>query len=126
MNGPILFYGLCAAATICISTAGLTPKWASFNQSSQGHQNALAAAETCLGLEQVKQGIQPVYAPTGDGLPPGTYLCDAMGNTAQVGSDGLLGPVSTGQPELLRKKLADRGLHFSNPTPPVANNDPNK
>lgn len=113
-------YGLAAALTVGVTVAGLTPKWASFNQSSQGHQNALAAAETCLGLEQVKQGIQPVYGPTGDGLPPGTYLCDAMGNTAQVETTGLLGPVSTGQPEALRKKLADRGLHFSNPTPTPA------
>jgi hypothetical protein len=113
MNGNIALYLCSGAMTIAACIAGLAPKISSFNQSSQGHQNAMAAAETCQLLEQVKAGIQPVYAPTGEGLPPGTYLCDAMGNTAQIMPSGLLGPVATGQPELIRKKLADRGFTFT-------------
>jgi hypothetical protein len=113
MNESIASYLASGALTIGVTIAGLAPKISSFNQSSQGHQNAMAAAETCQLLEQVKAGIQPVYAPTGEGLPPGTYLCDAMGNTAQIMPSGLLGPVSTGQPESIRKKLADRGFKFA-------------
>jgi hypothetical protein len=115
----ILGYGLSAAATIAITVVGLAPKIAAFNQSSQGHQNALAAAETCQLLEQVTEGTKPIYEPTGEGMPPGTYMCDAMGNTAQTLPGGLLGPVSTGQPEIIRQKLADRGFKFTHTGEPT-------
>jgi hypothetical protein len=113
VNGSIISYLTSGALTIGVTVAGLAPKLASFNQSSQGHLDAIAAAETCQVLEQVNEGIKPIYAPTKAGLAPGAYLCDAMGNTAQVQPNGLLGPVSTGQPEIIRKKLTDRGWQFS-------------
>jgi hypothetical protein len=123
MNGNIALYLCSGAMTIAATIYGLAPTIASFNQSSQGHQNAMAAAETCLLMAQVKEGIQPIYGPTGKGIPPGTHLCDAMGNTAQVLPNGDLGPVSTGQPELITKKLVDRGFKF---TPIPTNGEPAK
>jgi hypothetical protein len=113
MNGNIALYLCSGALTIAATIAGIAPKVVNFNQSSQGHQSAMAAAETCQLVDQVVERSHPFYPPTGEGLPPGSFLCDALGNTSQVQPSGLLGPVSTGQPELIRKKLADRGFTFT-------------
>jgi hypothetical protein len=108
-------YAALAAASIGASLSALQPRLMAFNQSSQGHQIAMARSETCLLTSLPIVANEIVLDKSGHKLPDGTFLCDLQGNTVQVTNGGASGYLKSGQPELITAKLRSRGLIQNTP-----------
>jgi hypothetical protein len=103
-------YGCLAAASLGATIAALHPRIYAFNQSSQGHQIAMARAETCAVVGFVEANSIPIDRKTKRKLPAGTFTCDFQGNTAQINGYGASAWVKSGQPEQISAKLKQRGF----------------
>jgi hypothetical protein len=103
-------YGCLAAASVGATIAALHPRLVAFNQTSQGHQIAMARAETCAVVGFVEANSIPLDSKTKRRLPAGTFTCDFYGNTSQINGRGASDWVRSGQPEQIAAKLKQRGF----------------
>ena len=110
MTLTIIGYTGLAAATLGATLAALYPRLDTFNRTSQGHQIAMARAETCQVLNFVQVNTIPIDGQTKRPLASGTLVCDYRGNTAQINGYGAADWVRTGQPEQIAAKLTARGF----------------
>jgi hypothetical protein len=85
------------------------PRLVAWSETSNAHLIATTRAASCLvvGGSIIPNSIalDVSHRP----LPPGKYICDWQGNTAQTTENGAMGFVRSGQPEQVSSILTQRG-----------------